>query len=53
MRNRDMYNSSGCLDMTAFLAIRNVEHRERIQRKQYQAATKQPASVATSDKAGT
>ena len=25
MRNREMYNSSGCLDMTAYIALRNIE----------------------------
>lgn len=29
MRNREMYNSSGCLDMTAYLAFRNIENKER------------------------
>ena len=29
MAKRDMYNSSGCLDMTAYLALRNIEREER------------------------
>lgn len=29
MSKRDKYNSSGCLDMTAYLALRNVEREER------------------------
>lgn len=29
MSKRDKYNSSGCLDMTAYLALRNVERDER------------------------
>ena len=29
MKNREMYNSSGCLDMTAYLALRNIENEER------------------------
>lgn len=32
MSKRDKYNSSGCLDMTAYLAIRNVEREEKIKR---------------------
>lgn len=28
MSKRDKYNSSGCLDMTAYLALRNVEREE-------------------------
>ena len=28
-----MYNSSGCLDMTAYLALRNIE-REELRKKQ-------------------
>ena len=33
MRSREMYNSSGCLDMTAFIAMRNIENKERGLRK--------------------
>lgn len=29
MSNREMYNSSGCLDMTAYIAIRNIEREEK------------------------
>jgi len=29
MYKKDKYNSSGCLDMTAYLALRNVEREER------------------------
>lgn len=29
MASRDMYNSSGCLDMTAFLALRNIAREEK------------------------
>lgn len=29
MSKRDKYNSSGCLDMTAYLALRNIEREER------------------------
>lgn len=29
MCKKDKYNSSGCLDMTAYLALRNVECEER------------------------
>lgn len=32
MPNREMYNSSGCLDMTAYIAIRNIENYARKQR---------------------
>ena len=28
MDKKDKYNSSGCLDMTAFLAMRNIEREE-------------------------
>ena len=33
MRNREMYNSSGCLDMTAYIALRNIERKERFEHK--------------------
>ena len=29
MCKKDEYNSSGCLDMTAYLALRNIEREER------------------------
>lgn len=29
MRNRAMYNKSGCLDMTAYLALKNIDRAER------------------------
>ena len=29
MCKKDKYNSSGCLDMTAYLALRNIEREER------------------------
>lgn len=29
MSRKDKYNSSGCLDMTAYLAIRNIERESR------------------------
>lgn len=29
MASRDMYNSSGYLDMTAFLALRNIAREEK------------------------
>ena len=31
MRVRDKYNSSGCLDMTSYLAIRNIERKEKLE----------------------
>lgn len=34
MEKKDKYNSSGCLDMTAFLAMRNIEREERARSKQ-------------------
>ena len=34
MAKRDMYNSSGCLDMTAYLALRNIEREERRKKQQ-------------------
>lgn len=33
MRVRDKYNSSGCLDMTAYLALRNIERKEKLERQ--------------------
>lgn len=33
MRVRDKYNSSGCLDMTAYLALRNIERKENLERQ--------------------
>ena len=36
MAKRDMYNSSGCLDMTAYLALRNIEREERRKKQQQQ-----------------
>ena len=29
MGKRDMYNSSGCRDLTSYLALRNIESEER------------------------
>ena len=34
MAKRDMYNSSGCLDMTAYLALKNIEREERRKKQQ-------------------
>lgn len=47
MRRREMYNTSGCLDMTAYIALRNIERekaaaaraREAMYRKNMQCAT--------------
>ena len=36
MRGRDKYNSSGCLDMTAYLALRNIERKEKLERQAQQ-----------------
>lgn len=33
MRVRDKYNNSGCLDMTAYLALRNIERKENLERQ--------------------
>ena len=33
MRVREKYNSSGCLDMTAYLALRNIERKENLERQ--------------------
>lgn len=33
MRIRDKYNCSGCLDMTAYLVIRNIERKEKVERQ--------------------
>lgn len=38
MRRQDKYNSSGCLDMTAYLALRNIEREEK-----YKAAERRRA----------
>lgn len=40
MAKRDMYNSSGCLDMTAYLALRNIEREERRKKQQKKSACK-------------
>ena len=32
MSRKDKYNSSGCLDMTAYLALRNIEREERVKK---------------------
>jgi hypothetical protein len=34
MGKRDQYNSSGCLDMTAYLAIRNIERQKKMKSSQ-------------------
>lgn len=34
MSKRDKYNRSGCLDMTAYLAIRNIQREEAAKRQQ-------------------
>lgn len=33
MRVSEKYNRSGCLDMTAYLAIRNIERKETLKRQ--------------------
>ncbi len=33
MRVSEKYNRSGCLDMTAYLAIRNIERKETLERQ--------------------
>ena len=30
MARQDRYNKSGCLDMTAYLALRNIEYERRV-----------------------
>ena len=40
MDEKDKYNSSGCLDMTAFLAMRNIE-REESERSKAKSSDKQ------------
>ena len=53
MAKRDMYNSSGCLDMTAYLALRNIEREERRKKQQQKKqgckpnATTQKTAVRT------
>ena len=32
MTKKDKYNNSGCLDMTAYLALRNIERKETLER---------------------
>jgi len=34
MRKKDMYNQSGCLDLTPFYALRNIEREERKKKSQ-------------------
>lgn len=40
MTKKDMYNSSGCLDMTAFLALRNIERDELYKKRAAQRQLK-------------
>ena len=40
MAKKDKYNSSGYLDMTAYLAIRNVEREEKTAREKAKIAAK-------------
>ena len=47
MAKRDMYNSSGCLDMTAYLALRNIEREERRKKQQQQKKTACKPNLAT------
>lgn len=35
-QRKDKYNSSGCLDMTAYLALRNIERKENLERQTWQ-----------------
>lgn len=35
MSKKDKYNNSGCLDMTAYLAIRNVEREEHLKKQKF------------------
>ena len=45
MAKRDMYNSSGCLDMTAYLALRNIEREERRKKQQKKQICKPNANT--------
>ena len=40
-----MYNSSGCLDMTAYLALRNIEREERRKKQQQKKQVCKPDST--------
>jgi len=46
MAKRDMYNSSGCLDMTAYLALRNIEREERRKKQQQKKQGCKPNTTA-------
>ena len=41
MTKKDKYNSSGYLDMTAYLAMRSIEREEAESRRAKQSGTKQ------------
>lgn len=47
MAKRDMYNSSGCLDMTAYLALRNIEREERRKKQQQKKTACKPNPATT------
>lgn len=40
MSRKDKYNSSGCLDMTAYLALRNIEREENCKAAEKRRAMK-------------
>ena len=40
MAKKDKYNSSGCLDMTAYLAMRNIEREKKAAKKSAEIAAK-------------
>ena len=40
MSRQDKYNSSGCLDMTAYLALRNIEREENRKAAEKRRTTK-------------
>ena len=52
MCKKDKYNSSGCLDMTAYLALRNVEREERRLQIQKDKQSKQLQKRHTGGKHG-
>ena len=47
MHNRDKYNKSGCLDLTAYYAIRNVEREEQLlkRRTRRRRTQRQPIKI--------
>lgn len=49
MTKKDKYNNFGCLDMTAYLALRNIERKETLERNRNRKRKHPPIRVWRAD----